>query len=199
VEAVAHPDGTSEDVTGVQVINTRTKLKAQILAPNKKHFTQAEGTPFTVNPLQALTTDNATNLLIDDGTPRQLPPGTFTEMATVVETLHVALQSPIPGIPDVVSFDNFISRFLHWNEALSTRSPSGRHLGLYKTLVTAHCNSGSEFQDDATKDDISTLTAATAILTAIHALHTTMIARGLYLHRWIQVINIMIYNKAGVF
>jgi hypothetical protein len=87
---------------------------------------------------------------------------------------------------------------LHWKEQTST-SLSGRHLGLYKSLITAHCDSGSEF-DDAEK--YSTLPSskikATLILEAIHSIATSVAERGLYLQRWIYVINVMIYKKPGV-
>jgi hypothetical protein len=73
-----------------------------------------------------------------------LPPGTFTETITVLEILRAAFQDPIPGICSTLSFEDFVSALLHWKEATTT-SPSGRHLGLYKSLVTAHCDSGSEF------------------------------------------------------
>jgi hypothetical protein len=118
------------------------------------------------------------------------------ETTSVLEILRSAYHSPIPGIPDVVSFDDFVSGFLHWQESTST-SPLGCHLGLYCSLVTAHCDSGAKFQD-ATPDDISTQAKATAILAAIHTLDTSMMARGLYLLRWIQMLNIMIYKKPGV-
>jgi hypothetical protein len=80
----------------------------------------------------------------------------------------------------------------------STTSPSGRHLGLYKSLVTAHCDSGGEFDGASDKYSLSTKRKATLILQAIHRLAITVAERGLYLTRWIYVINVMIYKKIGV-
>jgi hypothetical protein len=197
IESTLNPETRiTEERKHVQVIDTRHELETRILARNKQHFAQAEGTPFTEEPLQSLTADNALAFLGPDGTPIQLPSGNVLETTTVLEMLHSAYHSPIPGIPDVVSFDDFVSGFLHWKESTST-SPSRRHLGLYCSLVTAHCDSGAELQD-TTPEDISTQAKATAVLTAIHTLDTTRMARDLYLLRWIQVINVMIYKKLGV-
>jgi hypothetical protein len=90
-----------------------------------------------------------------------------------------------------------VNAFLHWNERTST-SPSGRHLGLYKSVVTAHCDSGSEFDDAHTHTDLSTKQKATDILHAIYSVATSVAERGLYLARWIYVVNVMIYKKAGI-
>jgi hypothetical protein len=80
---------------------------------------------------------------------------------------------------------------------MMSTSPSGRHLGLYKSLVTAHCDSGKEFQ--AVPDDAPSIQAqATAVLDVIHRISTGVAARGLYLQCWVYVINAMIYKKAGV-
>ena len=111
--------------------------------------------------------------------------------------LQDALANPPPSIQATIPFEDFIKAFLHWDEKTST-SPSGRHLGLYKSLVTAHCDSGSEFDDAATSQDISTKIQASEILHAIHSVATSVAERGMYLARWIYVLNVMFYKKAGV-
>jgi hypothetical protein len=114
----------------------------------------------------------------------------------VLSLLGDALADRPPGIASKVSFDDFIDSFLHWNKQTST-SPSGRHLGLYKSLVTAHWDSGKAFQE-VTKDAPSIQAQVTAVLDAIHRLSAGVAARGLYLLRWIFVVNAMIYKKPGV-
>jgi hypothetical protein len=56
---VTTTERTVDPVTGhatstqrVAVIDTRAELEARILARNKKHFAQAQGTPFTAAPLK---------------------------------------------------------------------------------------------------------------------------------------------------
>jgi hypothetical protein len=177
-------------------VDTKAALESRILARNKKHFAQAQGTTFTQEPFLSLTPDNLDEYFDQDGNAIHLPANTFTETTTVLQLLREAFDDRPPGIEQNFSLDAFIGSFLHWNEKTST-SPSGRHLGLYKSLVTVHCDSGQEFRD--CPDDAPSLQhQATAVLDAIHLLSTGVAQRGLYLQRWTFVINAMIYKKAGV-
>jgi hypothetical protein len=145
-----------------------------------------------------MTPDNALNDYFDaNGAPLELLAGTFIETITVMQILQAKLTNPPPSIPNTVPFEDFVNAFLHWNERTST-SPSGRHLGLYKSVVTAHCDSGSEFDDDPTHADLSTKLKATEILHAIHSVATSVAERGLYLACWIYVVHVMICKKAGI-
>jgi hypothetical protein len=88
-----------------------------------------------------------------------------------------------------------------WPSPLERNDASSHHLGLYKALATAYCNSNEEFANPADSDDpfdIPTQEKADQILHLIHGLAMTAAARGFYLRRWIQVINVMIYKKPGV-
>jgi hypothetical protein len=183
--------------TTVEVVDTKAALEARILARNKKHFAQAQGTTFTEEPFLSMTPDSLGNYFDSDGQPINLPDGAFKETITVLSLLCDAFADRPPGIASKVSFDDFIDSFLHWNE-LTFTSPSGRHLRLYKSLVTAHCDSGKEFQE-VTDDALSIQTQVTgAVLDAIHRLSTGVAACGLYLLRWLFVVNAMIYKKPGV-
>jgi hypothetical protein len=94
-----------------------------------------------------------------------------------------------------IDFDDFLSGLLHWRGITST-SPSSRHLGLYKAVATAYCNSNEEFTNPADSDDpfdIPTQEKADQILHLSHGLAATAATRGFYLQRWIQAINGMIY------
>jgi hypothetical protein len=95
------------------------------------------------------------------------------------------------------SFDEFISGLLHWNEKTST-SPSGRHLGLYGALVTAYCNSSGEFSKMRPGDDNTPQEMAEQVLKMVHGLAAFAAKYGFFLHRWIQVVNVMIYKKQAV-
>jgi hypothetical protein len=149
--------GVPVEASHVEVVDTRIELEQQILARNKKHFAQAEGTPFTQAPLNLMTATNALNYFDENGEPIGLPGGTFAETKMVLQLLKEALNDPPPNIDATLSFDDFVTSFLKWNENTLT-SPSGQHLGLYIKLVTAHCDSGSEFDDAEDKHSMSTKT-----------------------------------------
>jgi hypothetical protein len=189
--------GEITEVQNVTVVDTKAELESRILARNKKHFAQAEGSPFTTTPLKDLTPAHSLETFFDSsGQPINLPNGTFQETATVLEILRDAFRARPPAIASTVLFEDFVTSFLHWDEKTST-SPSGRHLGLYKSIVTAHIDSGAEFTE-AQDDALSTSSKATLILHAIHDIAVCVAERGLYLHRWIHVTNAMIYKKPGV-
>jgi hypothetical protein len=98
-----------------------------------------------------------------------------------------------------LTFDTFLSGLLKWNEKTST-SPSGRHLGLYKSLVTAHIDSSGDFRADLpdNEDDTSIQDMATLILKVIHGLASLSCLHSFFLDRWSIVVNVMIYKKPGV-
>jgi hypothetical protein len=104
----------------------------------------------------------------------------------VSEALAVVLKDAFldrpPLIAPTISFEDFVTSLLHWDEKTST-SPSGRHLGLYKGILTAHIDSGAEFT--ASKPDTLSITEkATTLLFAIHAIAVSVAESGLYLNRW---------------
>jgi hypothetical protein len=65
-------------------------------------------------------------------------------------------------------------------------SPSGRHLGLYGALVTAHCNSSGGFAEYSDVFDVTTKDMAEKILNMIHGLASVAACHGFYLHRWVR-------------
>jgi hypothetical protein len=197
-ETYLHPvTGNTVTFKKVQVIDTRKALKDTIIAHNKKHFAQAEGTPFMQEPFVRISSDNGYNVYRDaQHNDIHVPEDSFVETKTVMEILWERLMTEPIRWSDEVSFDDFISSFLHWNEQTVT-SPSGRHLCLYGALVTAYCNSSGELADLTPDIETSTQEMAEHILVVIHGLAVTAARHGFYLHRWIQVVNVMIYKKPG--
>jgi hypothetical protein len=185
----------------VEIIDIKAELESRILARNKKHFAQTEHTPFTKHPLKSMHVGEDLDKYFDlEGNPLHLPNGTFKENVTVLQLIQEAFHGRPPTIDSVILFEAFVTLFLHWDEKTAT-SPSGRHLvGLYKSLVTAHIDSGNKFGPQ-TDDDADTPTVqekATDVLHAIHAVAVSVAQRSLYLDQWIRVVNAMIYKKAGV-
>jgi hypothetical protein len=198
-ESFLHPriGGLQVDRETTALVDTRAELEAAILSRNQKHFAKAQGTPFTLPPLNAMGSHQHFDILhANDGQPPVLPPGSFRETAEVLAILTEAANHPPPNWSATILFDDFIKGLLRWRESTST-SPSGRHLGIYRTLVTVHINSSGEFAE-ASKDQQPTTTyKAARILSLIHGLATTATRLGFYLRRWTKVINVMIYKEPG--
>jgi hypothetical protein len=137
-----HPHtGQVVDSKTVKLVDTRRTLEEAIIARNKNHFAQADGTLFTRPPLSRIGSSNGYSLYQDAaGRNINVPEDSFVETHTVMELLRERHKAQILSWSKIVSFEEFITGFLHWNEQTST-SPSGRHLGLYGALVAAYCNS----------------------------------------------------------
>ena len=181
------------------MFDVRACLETTIISRNKAHFAQAKDTPWRKPPFDHINSDTAYDMkTTPEGTPFHCHDSPLLETKTVAAILQDTLQAGCPTWSPETSFQEFLSGILHWREATST-SPSGRHLGVYKALAVAHCNSSGEFgsPDPTPGSPPTTQDQATTILHAIHALAATAARRGFYLHRWIYVTNVMIYKKPG--
>jgi hypothetical protein len=192
--------GHRDTRTATEVINVRSALEAAILSRNQRHFAQAKDTPWAHPPLSLISSANEYNLYRDaQDNEIRLPNDCFIETSMVLDILKEEAQKSHPKWSPQLTFDTFLSGLLHWDERTST-SPSGRHLGLYKSLVTAHIDSGGDFRTDVPDDDQDTSIQdmASRILHLIHGLASLACLHGFYLDRWSTVVNVMIYKKPGV-
>ena len=102
-----------------EVITNTTDMFHHIIQRNTRHFSQAQGTPFSVPPLNKCTTLEAIEQYKQDH--------------TISEACHVILQyiQNLPSLPTIdthISQEDLMSLYKVWNENTST-SPSGIHLG----------------------------------------------------------------------
>ena len=215
-----HPaNGTRVEMQQENIIDTKRALEEAIIGRNKRHFAQAQGTPFSVPPLSHISSNNGFNVYRDHaGNDITLSDSSFIETNTVLDILREKASTPTQSWSPLLTFDDFISGLLHWQESTST-SPSGCHLGVYKALVTAYLNNSDEFSlpdmaqetnndllPDITNPGVATGTIqpiwstqekAERILQLIHGLLATAARHGFYLARWTQVVNVMIYKRPG--
>lgn len=108
-----------------------------------------------------------------------IPQGTFIETQTILDILQEEYTKANPKFDQDITFDDFISRLLHWRESTTT-FPSGRHLGVCKALATACIDSGG-ILSIYYKDEIHIKQMAQSILELIHGLVTVTTSKGLYL------------------
>ena len=106
---------------------------------NTRHLNQAQGTPYTIEPLQSL-------LGLDSRTPygNSVLDGTMNLKQLSLTTLQQLyfkemkkIEQPlIKKVKNKVSLDEMKYTFTKWKERTTT-SPSGRHLGRYKALTVS--------------------------------------------------------------
>jgi len=128
------PDGNDSN-KWMTLINP-TEMENSLIDYCQQHFKEAHGTPYTIPPLSEL-------LKPDSLTPfgRKVLNGT-ADLQQLEISHHTKLllqhqwawsQSHLPRFHNL-AFDDMIAGFWKWKERTFT-SPSGRHLGIYKSLI----------------------------------------------------------------
>ena len=94
------------------------------------------------------------------------------------------------GEDATLSMDNFVGKLKVWNESTTT-SPSGRHLGHYKSLI-------KPFRAKDATDDVYYLNIQREALLRAHWQLLNYCLKHCYsLKRWQQVVNVMIHKEPG--
>jgi len=118
-----------------QTINETTEIERHLLAFCQKHFATAHGSPFTTQPLSDLLehdsiTPFATAVINRTADIDSLP----VDKATKQFLRHQRRPKHFKPKQQKLNFEKLTKGFKKWPEKTST-SPSGRHLGVYKSLL----------------------------------------------------------------
>jgi hypothetical protein len=133
------PDGFDQnDNETFKDISEPAGMYQLILDRNFKHFGQANGTPFTTAPIKeglGQYGETETGQAIMNGELRPTLDNTkFPETQVVLDLLQ-PFDPPAAPISALVTSRDFKVFFTKWKEMTST-SPSGKHLGHYKALLS---------------------------------------------------------------
>lgn len=176
-----------------QTITNPVDIEHFLMLRNRMHFGQAQGTPFTVNPLKdhidwTATSIRAEEVLIGS----YVPPDTLTELCTTV-LAECKASTSLDSIDATINSTSFANKIRTWRESTTT-SPSGRHLGRYKALYAPGIYTSLQPNEveafESKQKDIATL---------IRTIINYCITHGYVLLRWKQIVNTMIFKDAGVF
>ena len=100
-----------------QVITDPDDIIKHLIDRNQKHFGQAQGTPFSIPPL-----NSCTQIKHLDNIPQDLP-------EAVQDIIQYLKRTPsLPAIETTITSTDLHRMYGHWNENTTT-SPSGLHLG----------------------------------------------------------------------
>jgi len=116
--------------------NTK-QMEQHLLQQSCKHFSQAQGTPFTVEPLKTLLTNDRLSefgerIFRGEPIPQDHPILEHTRLLLQHQSSLLPPNMTHPEKP--LEFEALMSGFRKWPEQTTT-SPSGRHLGIYKSLL----------------------------------------------------------------
>jgi hypothetical protein len=142
-------------------IQQTSKLEETLLHCNIQHFRQAHGTPFTTSAMiNTIGHNGVTSIseeILNGKIPDHLPKSPkllLKQLARVRET-----------IPLDMNEDDMCQGFLKWRKNTTT-SPSGKHLGIYKSLIKArkyNIGTKKELKKNATYFANNLLTASMCI------------------------------------
>ena len=161
---------------------------------NRGHFGQAHGTPFTELPLAnevnwAANTTTAQDILLGHSQIETID--AIPQCQALLDACRAATQLNV--LPPDITHEEFKGKLKHWRESTTT-SPSGRHLGRYKALITKLDPKTEDHTDAASptyKDK------QTFIIQSIIAIINYCIQHEYTLNRWKSIINTMIFKEEG--
>jgi exonuclease III len=192
------PENPADDPKKCQewkTIDVPNDIIERLQQRNQEHFGQALGTPFTVSPLgEALgfqgDTEEATKIL--NGTSQYQQPSDETSESVRQLLKHMQWTEQVQALEDkpTIAYSEFVGKLKVWRESTST-SPSGTHLGHYKTLVAKH-NASEAPEEDQEKLRLD------GIQKQLCDLHLQMInyalERGYSYQRWQTVANTILFK-----
>ena len=172
-----------------KVVNCPKEIEFYLRLRNQRHFGQAEGTPFTTPSMkQKFNWSASTNEaeLVLEGNYKD---DELTEIQRMLLD-HMKRSADTTTSSSYLSSDEFDSKMKKWRESTST-SPSGRHLGHYKALVSVPDHT----LDDSDFNRIKCLQLD--IKKCYIGLINYCIRHHYSLDRWKEIINCMIYKEPG--
>jgi hypothetical protein len=160
---------------------------------NRGHFGQAKGTPFTELPLS-----ESINWAADTSTAEDILRGhsqlddiqSIPQCQALLDACQAASQ--LDSLPAYITPDEFKGKLKVWRE-MTTTSPSGRHLGRYKSLLT---------KLDKPDEQTGYITTEyrqkqSFIIHSIVSIINYCIRHNHILNRWRTIINTMIFKETG--
>ena len=197
VEVPVNPADNPKTCTDWKVLDVPSEVSSALQERNRSHFSQAHGTPFTVEPL-AGTFGYKGNTLAG----RQVLNGNFDaesigdpSAASILKLLRKPLDRSTHPIRPEIDLNSFREKLKSWRESTTT-SPSGMHLGHFRAMISRHKYSDRDPQDpDRLRLD--------RIQSDICMLHLRLInyalSRGYSYRRWQQVVSSMLWKEPGNF
>lgn len=170
-------------------VSDQAPMEDALTQRNRRHFSQADGTPFTAPLLIETfgpygTSANVTQLLSGNN---PVDPNSVTE-ATQTILQHIPL-GPVPPIDTHIYVDELMQSYRRWRESTST-SPSGDHLGHDHAILRC-------VRRRAPSDDLNAQLDHRIFSIRAHLLNLA-IQNTIVYDRWTTVVNALIEKIKGL-
>jgi len=170
------------------------EMEATLLEHSRTHFAQAEGSPFTTDPLNRLLQYDGLTLYGDRITAGKPLPLHELDEPTKTILCHLQRKVPMPTTPGPpLNHDTLLQGIKKWPERTTT-SPSGRHLGIYKSLGK---HVVKKKKDDTDTEPSTGLNDGSGVLHIIFDLMSLALRHAYPLKRWRRVWTIFIEKEPG--
>lgn len=147
IEIPVHPEQDPKVCTDWQMIDIPSEVLYHLQKRNRKHFSQALGTPFTVPPLSIDLGFTGAGVAVPSVLRGQYTLGPEADnnraLTLLIEHLRQTAEMATHKGQPTITEEEFIGKLSVWRESTST-SPSGLHLGHYKALVARHQHSEAD-------------------------------------------------------
>jgi hypothetical protein len=146
IEVPTRPNEDPKKCSDWKIIDVPTEILHHLQTRNRKHFGQAQNTPFTTTPLsEELGFTGDTEIANDILHGRYDASKLSQSVQLLISHLNKCNEPQISAQRPSISDDKYVAKLKCWSETTST-SPSGLHLGHYKALIARH--SYSELHPD---------------------------------------------------
>jgi len=173
-------------------------VESTLLEYSRNHFAQAEGSPFTVDPINRLLQYDGLTPYGDRITQGQLP-----QLHVFDEPTRAILQNLKRKVPAAMSpvttldYNTLLKGIQKWPERTTT-SPSGRHLGIYKALGKHVVDQNKRPADKgAPEPENGPIQEGRDVLYLVFDLMTLALRHNYPLKRWRKVWTIFIEKELG--
>lgn len=195
VEIPVNPTDNPKTCTEWKVVDIPSEVLEALQTRNRRHFGQAHGTPFTIEPLRGSFGYHGCTLA-----GRQVLHGNFDlesvtdrNAATILRHMQQQRERQSHPIRPEIDIAAFHSKLKSWRESTAT-SPSGMHLGHYRAMIARHAYSDRDPDDP----DRQRLDRIQHELSMLHLrLINYALTRGFSYKRWQQVVNSMLWKEQG--
>ena len=187
LEVPKDPGQDPKSCSDWMVVDTPEEITRFLLERNKKHFSQAQGTPFTLSPFNVqvdfgATTESCELMLSGDYTNEDV------DDLTSLVIQHFQNVTEIDILPKSLTEKEMLDKYRVWTESTTT-SPSGRHLGHYRALLPNLPVANSTAEDTDHKRSM--------LATMHHSMLDYSLQNGHSFRRWQKVVNVMIEKDPG--
>jgi hypothetical protein len=177
-------------------IDDKDEMIATLHARNVIHFSQAKNTPCATGEISRLLTKTG----IGTFTSNALKQEQLQQPTQMIQDIYEDMKRKRPTMSDYMPLQSMIQGFGKWRERTST-SPSGKHLGIYRTLTKAYKGSYNMRPDSKEKIELGKpTTIQTTALTALkiqNKIINLAISQCHSLERWKTIHNIFIEKIKG--